>query len=248
MGRRTRGEHLARLDAEIDNLHAALGWAVGQASAELALAMARRSAATGSCETATRDAVDWIDQALSLPGADAHPALRVRALSHQGDGLWPLGRGAEQSAILAEAEAIARELGDPADPVAGAPAAASTSEAALGRLDVADRARRRGASLGARGGRRMGDRDGVLAQGDGGAHRIAELRERVDRAASLLSEAGNVFELASLLGSAAYRRCAEGSDRDAKEFTRLARLPIARELDDPFTGWSSTATSGSPRC
>ena len=45
-------EHLAQLDAEIDNLHAALGWAIGQPSAERALAMARRSAATGSCETA----------------------------------------------------------------------------------------------------------------------------------------------------------------------------------------------------
>ena len=32
------------------------------------------------------DAVDWIDQALSMPGADAHPALRVRAALRQGHG------------------------------------------------------------------------------------------------------------------------------------------------------------------
>ena len=59
------------------------------------------------------DAVDWIDRALSLPGADAHPALRVRALCVKAWCLWPLGRGAEQPAVMAEAEAIARELGDP---------------------------------------------------------------------------------------------------------------------------------------
>ena len=45
------------------------------------------------------DAVDWIDQALSLPGADAHPALRVRALCVKAWRLWPLGRGAEQPAV-----------------------------------------------------------------------------------------------------------------------------------------------------
>jgi hypothetical protein len=36
-----RGEHLARLDAEIDNLHAALAWAVGQSRVEAALALTR---------------------------------------------------------------------------------------------------------------------------------------------------------------------------------------------------------------
>ena len=72
--------HLAWLDAEVDNLRAALGWAVAQPSAEQAVAMV---AALG-CYWEMRDryveAVDWVDQALNLPGADADPALRVRAL------------------------------------------------------------------------------------------------------------------------------------------------------------------------
>ena len=59
------------------------------------------------------DAVDWIDQALNLPGAAAHPALRVRALCTKSRCLWQMGRGAEQPTIVAETEAIARRLGDP---------------------------------------------------------------------------------------------------------------------------------------
>jgi hypothetical protein len=63
---------------------------------------------------------------------------------------------------------------------------------------------------------------------------IEELREQVDRAASLLTEAGNVFEIAGLLGGAGYGALWEGMDRDAMQFTQSA-LAIARELDHPFT-------------
>ena len=109
----SREEHLAHLDAEIDNLHAALGWAVGQDSAEPALALCAALGWYWLMRDRYAEAVDWIDQALSLPGADAHPALRVRALCIKSWGLWPLGRGAEQSAAMAEAEAGARALADP---------------------------------------------------------------------------------------------------------------------------------------
>ena len=61
----------------------------------------------------------------------------------------------------------------------------------------------------------------------------AELRGRADRAASLLSEVGNVYFLNDLLSSAAYTALALGSDRDAGEFVRRA-VPIAQELDDPY--------------
>jgi hypothetical protein len=73
-------EHLARLDADIDNLHAALGWAVAQPSAERALVMAAARGCYWLMRNRYADAVDWLERALNLPRADADPALRVRAL------------------------------------------------------------------------------------------------------------------------------------------------------------------------
>ena len=53
--------HLARLDVEIDNLHAALGWAIGQADAEQALAMVAALGSYWGMRNRYADAVDWID-------------------------------------------------------------------------------------------------------------------------------------------------------------------------------------------
>jgi predicted ATPase/DNA-binding SARP family transcriptional activator len=194
------GEHLAKLDAEIDNLHAALGWAVEQASAEHSLAMATALGCYWIIRDRYADAVDWVDQAMNLRGADAHPALRADALRVKNKGLWLLGRASEQPATLAEAEAIARELGDPA----------ILSLALQDRVDY-EAPRRPDLAAG------LADEALSLAQATGDEWLIAqafhnwgtmaptveELRERVDRAASLLVEAGNVFQLVGHLGGAA---------------------------------------------
>jgi hypothetical protein len=66
-----------------------------------------------------------------------------------------------------------------------------------------------------------------------GASTAAERRERVDRAASLLDEVGNIFDLADVLFSAAYGALCEGSDHDARDFVERA-IPVVRELDSPF--------------
>jgi predicted ATPase/class 3 adenylate cyclase len=225
-------EHLARLDAEIDNLHTALGWAVAQGSAERALAMCAALSCYWSMRDRYADAVDWVEQAFHLPGADAHPALRVRALGARAGGLWLLGRAGEQLAALAEAEAVARQLGDPAI-LARALEARASREAGDGRLDVADAL----ADEALQWATTAGD-DWTMAMAAYakamGAPTTAELRERVDRAASLLEQAGNVFRLASLLSSAAYGALWDGDDREAKDFVDSA-LRIARELDHPFT-------------
>ncbi len=108
-----REAHLARLDADIDNLHAALAYAVRSADAEPALAMCEALGRYWRTRDRYADALEWIDAALNMPGIDTHPALRVRALCTKAIALWPLGRGAEQAGIIAEAEAIARALADP---------------------------------------------------------------------------------------------------------------------------------------
>ena len=183
-------EHLARLDAEIDNLHAALGWAVAQPSAERALAMAAALGCYWVMRNRYADAVDWIDQALNLPGADAHPALRVRALCTKARCLWQLGRGAEQPAVVAAAEAIARRLGDPVV-LSQALQRRVDHEIDAERLDVADAL----ADEALHWARAAGD-DWEIAEASRGkaiaASSIADLRERVDTAASLLTDVGNV--------------------------------------------------------
>ena len=185
-------EHLARLDAEIDNLHAALGWAIAQPSAERALAMAAALGGYWVMRNRYADAVDWVDQALNLPGADAHPALRVRALRTKVQCLWQMGRGAEQPAVVAAAEAIARRLGDPVV-LSQALQLRVDHEINAERLDVADAV----ADEALHWARAAGD-EWEIAEASRGkaiaASSIADLRERVDTAASLLTDVGNVLD------------------------------------------------------
>ena len=144
--------------------------------------------------------------------------------------LWLLGRQPEQLATLAAAETIARELGDPA----------ILSLALQDRVDF-EAPRRPDLATG------LADEALSLAQESGDRWLIAlavrtrakmapatELRERVEEAASLLLEVGNVFRLVGLLSGAAYGALWEASDRDAKDFAEAA-LPIARDLDHPFS-------------
>ena len=224
-------EHLAQLDAENDNLHAALRWAVGQASAERALAITAPLGNYWFMRDRYADAVEWIDRALSLPGADAHPALRVRALRIKVWCLWRLNRRAEQPAALFDAEAIARQSGDPVI-LSQALQTRADLAAIVGRLDVADALADEALRCA-----EAADDEWEIASSSYvkamAASTIAELRERVDRAATLLDEAGNVWLLADLLGSAAYLALEVGSDHDAKQFLHRM-LPIARKLAHPY--------------
>jgi predicted ATPase/class 3 adenylate cyclase len=226
-----RIEHLARLDAEIDNLYAALSWAVDRTSAEPALAMASALGRYWLMRSRWTDAGDWIDRALHRPGADADPAQRVRALLVKGWCLWPAGRRADQGAVFAEAEAIARQLGDPVI-LSQALQTRADYEAGGGRPDVADPLADEALSWA-----RAADDKWEIACAyrakARGAGTAAELRERVQQAASLLDAVGNIFQLADLLASAAYGALNEGSDRDARDFVERA-IPVVRELDSPF--------------
>jgi predicted ATPase len=226
-----RSEHLARLDTEIDNFHAALTWAAGQDSAKSSLALCTALASYWLMRSRAADALHWIDRALSLPGADAHAGLRVRALLMRTWCLPLLGRVAEQSAAMAHAEALARELGDPVI-LSHALQGRADYESVRRRLDVAAAL----ADEALHWARAAGDK-WEIARASRAAARAAStasgLGARVDRAVALLNEVGNLFDLGYLLTSAAYVALCDGCDRDAKDFAERA-LPVVRELEHPF--------------
>ena len=235
-------EHLATLDAEIDNLHAALGWAIAQPSADAALAL---TAALG-CYWVMRDrhaeALDWIDQALNLPGPDAHPALRVRALSHEGQ--LPVADGPRRRATRGPGRAGGHRptAWRSRDPLPSAPAAAPHHEMDAERLDTADAL----ADEALRWARAAGD-EWEIAEASRAkaiaAASIPDLRERVDRAASLLTDAGNIQHLATLLTDAAYAALCLGGERDATALAARA-TPIARALDDRLRAMINSGNLG----
>ena len=234
-------QHLARLDAEIDNLHAALGWAIGAANAEFALALAAALDEYWVMRDRYADAIDWVDQALNLPGADSHPALRARALRTKARCLARATPEAEQPAVTAALEAISRRLGDPGI-LSQALQVRVYHELNAERLDVADTLADEALHWAT-----AADDKWVLAEASAGkaiaAPSIADLRERVETAASLLTDVGNVYRLADLLTSAAYAALCLGSERDATDFAARA-TPIARGLDSRFTRMINSGNLG----
>jgi hypothetical protein len=234
-------QHLARLDSEVDNLHAAVGWAIGRANAELALALAAAVGCYWVMRDRHADAVDWVEQALNLPGADANPARRFGALRTKARCLWQVGRGAELPAVLAELEAIARRLDDPVI-LSQALQLRVDHENDAERLDVADAL----AADALHWARAAGD-EWEFAEASRrkaiAASSIPDLRERVDTAASLLTDVGNIHKLATLLTDAAYAALCLGGDRDATDFAARA-TPIARALDGRFTRMINSGNTG----
>jgi len=234
-------QHLARLDSEIDNLHGALGWAIGQANDELALALVAAVGCYWVMRDRYADALNWVDEALNLPGADANPALCVGALRTKAWCLWQTGRGAELPAVLAELEAIARRLDDPLI-LSQALQLRVDHELDAERLDVADA----NAADALHWAEVAGDeweiaeawRRKAIA-----ASNIADLRERVDTAASLLTDVGNIHQLATLLTNAAYAALCLGNARDAADFAARA-TPIARALDGRHTRMINSGNAG----
>jgi predicted ATPase len=225
-----RNEHLALLDASIDNIHEALRWAIAQPTADRALAAASALAEYWQVRNRSADAVDWIDQALGKPGVAAEPALRVHLLCSKAMVMSALGRVPEQPAVWAEAEAIARALGDPVI-LSRALQPRVVGEALAGRSDVAEALADEALHWAT-----TARDDWAIAMAAHGkamaASTVAELHARVERAASLLAEVGNVYRLASMLASAAYGALTMGEDRGAKDLVERA-IPIARQLDDP---------------
>jgi hypothetical protein len=224
-----RVEHLTRLDAEIDNLHAALRWAVGQPDAERALAMCVALGWYWSMRNRWADAAEWIDRALLLAGTDDHPSLRVRALGFKAIALWPLGREREQAATNVEATTIARELGEPLLLSRALRFQAENESLGRARVDaLADEALHWATAA--------ADEWQIALACEVKARRAptaVELRDWVERAVSLLEGVGNIYYLGLLLINAEWVALNNGDDRDAIDFADRAR-PVVRELDSPF--------------
>jgi hypothetical protein len=141
---------------------------------------------------------------------------------------------------LAEAEAIARGLGDPLL-LAKALMARSVWSSMAGRFDAADAAADEALehATAAQDQWQVADAWRCKARA---ASTLSELLERVDRAASLLQGAGNMVRLGQLLGDAASSALAMGDERQAKAFADRA-APIVRHLDNPAI-WMFRTASG----
>jgi predicted ATPase/class 3 adenylate cyclase len=230
-----RRAHLAVLDAEIDNVHAALRWALRAPDRGSAILIAAGLADYWLARNRFGDAMQWIDRALDAPGADAHPLAQARALCAKGWCMHWLGRRAEQSAATAAAEAIARRIGDPVA-LSEVLVERADHEASVGRPEtavaLADEALRYATAADDRWSIAVASRARAPA-----AATLDELRRRVDRAASALEEVGNVIQLAWLLSGASYLAIRMGSARDARHFVERA-MRLAGDLDD--VEWAMT--------
>jgi predicted ATPase/DNA-binding SARP family transcriptional activator len=234
-------EHLARLDADVDNLHAALGWAIRQANAGRALAMAAALGRYWIMRDRYAEAVDWVDQALSLPGAHAYPVLCVQALSTKARCVWQIGRGGEAREVVHEVEAIARRLDDPVI-LARALQLRVDDEITSERLDlanvVADEALHWARAAGDEWQIAEVSRLKAIA-----ASSIPELRERVETAGRLLADVGNTYRVARLLDDVAYAALCLGAEHEATEFAPGA-TPVARTLDSRFERMINSGNRG----
>jgi hypothetical protein len=225
-----RKQHLTCLDKEIHNFDTALRWAAGRPDAGPALTMVAALGSYWLLRNRYADAGDWIDRALAMPGGKDHAAAQARALVAKAVALRWRGRVAEQPAVIAEAQAVARTLGDPRlrakvlNPC-------SALWSVVGRYDAADTVADEALRCATAADDEWEIADAWTAKASAVAN-LPVLRERVDRAALLLEDVGNVVRLGQLFCDAAYRALALGGDRDAREFAHRA-APIVRDLDNP---------------
>jgi predicted ATPase len=224
-----RNEQLRRLDGEVENIYAALEWALEQDTCSPALELTAVLGEYWMARNRYADAVAFIERALSKPGADRAPKLRIRALCRKAWALWPLGHRAQQAAASDEAEATARTLADPAVLADVLYQRAALESYDTQRLDLATALADEALACA-----RAAEDPWLLAMAAWARALTSgpsELRERVEHAASLLQAAGNVFHLAGLFEMGVYRALCNGSDGDARDFASRA-VPLSRALED----------------
>jgi predicted ATPase/DNA-binding SARP family transcriptional activator len=224
-------EHLAALDREIENLRAALQWAVERDTTGDALAMSSALIDYWMMRDRYAEAVYWVELALQKSNHADDPAVRARALCRMCWPLWAVGRAVEGPALLTEAEAIARTLWDPLTL-----AFVLYNRAALmsfsGKPDVAAVAADEALACAKASGDSWTIAMAAWARAKA-ARSADELRDRVDEAASLLEQVGNAYQLATLFHDAAGTSLRRGWDGDATVYLQRA-VPLIRQLDHPY--------------
>jgi len=113
-----KGPHLVvwleRLEGEIDNLRAALSWALEQGALE-GLRLAGELGRFWRLHGYLREGLGWLEALLALPAdvpESASRTARAQALASAGELTWRLGDYARATALLAEALDLWREVGD----------------------------------------------------------------------------------------------------------------------------------------
>jgi predicted ATPase/DNA-binding SARP family transcriptional activator len=223
-------EHFAALDAELDNVHAALAWAVARGDAGAALGVAEAISGYWLLRNRYEDAIERIDAVLALPGTEAHPTPLAHVLRIQSRCLSRTGR--EAAGTLDRAEAISRRAGDALE-------ISRTLQVRVLRhvddetLAVADRI----ADEAIRWAEATGD-PWEIARAVGAkaiaAQTLGELRARTAAATALLAETGDLLEHTRVLADASYSALCLGDDGVAAEFAERA-APLARARADRFS-------------
>ena len=235
----TRGEAewLPKLDAEVDNIRAALDWSLRDGDSALGLRLAGLLEKFWEIRNRLAEGLDWIEAALEAAGHDA--AVCDRARARRAEVRLIMGRGAAYDAhgLLKEARskavaalALSREAAEPA----------GVAEALLALADLDA-----GESHPQRRRRALADEALTCARetGDDRLEALALVQQasavspendtgELEQAATALRKLGSTRILAKLYNNTAYNAIKVGRPETARPFL-LQAVPFARELGDP---------------
>jgi predicted ATPase/DNA-binding SARP family transcriptional activator len=233
---RGEGEWLPRLDAEVANFRAALGWSL-RADPPVALRLAGTLARYWDIRNAPAEGLEWIAAALDAAGTEAAIGDRARAsrgqvhlLGSQGSAYDAQGLMKVARAWAAEALALSREAKDPA----------GIADALLGMADLEVAAsfpqrRRRALTHEALALAEQARDDRLVALALWHLALAAPLEQatsEIEHAAAAVRKIGSSRLLLSLYDNAAYNAIKQGSADHARALLDKA-VPLAREVGDP---------------
>ena len=234
---RDEADWLPRLDAEVDNLRAALDWSISGGAPEIGLRLAGALARFWVIRGRFGEGLTWVEAALAAAGAEAPIEDRACALRVSAHLLEGEGSAYDRGGLLGEAREraeraleLSREAGEPGG-IAQALLIACEFEVA-GTLP--QRRRRKLAEEALTHARRAGDRrlealalmDRALAVGAGPG------TDEFDEVEAALRRLGSTRHLLGLYNSAAYNSIKEGRPEAARRALEPA-VPIVRSLGDP---------------